>query len=238
MPNYTTRAYSFSDQSLIDLAEERLSFVKRDWVDFLHDEDMESVFKSTLIAQKAMEQAMNRFFASNKYLLSLELASEKLREKISHLETELYIASGATSPLNAEKRLERLTQFSDTNLLAIAIAIVKRARFHIGKGSLSDLGIACTQFLDIQCHIFENQLAAKVRKQVERALADEECAFVGNLLYDRLNFLCNIGKRKYFQKNWDKYCKYILPDENQNVTRIITLVNHYRKGYNANVAGK
>lgn len=238
MSNYTARAYSFSDHALVGLAKERVAFVKRDWADFSHDEDMEEVFKSTLIAQKAMEHAMERFGTSNKYLLSLEMASATLREKIAQLESELTDASGKEATLNFEKRLDRLTQFSDTNLLAIAIALVKRARFFIENGKLSDLGIACTEFLEIQCNIFEDQLTAKVQKQIEKALADEECAYVGNLLYDRLNFLCNLGKRKYFQHDWEKYRNYILPDEHQNVTRIISLVTHYQNDYNAKAANK
>lgn len=231
MSNYTTRAYTFSDHTLVELAKERLGFVKRDWSDFLRDEDMESVFKSTLIAQKAMEHSMEGFVNANKYLMNFELASETLRERIAQLETELTLASGAKALITAEKRLERLTQFSDVNLLAIAIALVKRARFYMENAELSQLGIECTEYLEIQCNIFEEQLSMKVQKQIEKALADEECAYVGNLLFDRLSFLCNLGKRKYFQANWDKYKNYVMPDENLNVTRIITLVNHFKKDH-------
>jgi hypothetical protein len=231
MSNYTSRTYTISDQNLVQIAKERLGFVKRDWSDFLRDEEMQTVFKSTLIAQKAMEHCIDGFANANKYLMNFEMASETLREKIAQLEIELTAASGANTLITLEKRFERLTQFSDINLLAIAIALVKRARFFMENSKLSPLGVECSEYLEIQCKIFEEQLSVKVQKQIEKALADEECAYVGNLLFDRLSFLCNLGKRKYFQTNWEKYKDYAMPDENLNVTRIITLVNHFNKGY-------
>lgn len=228
MSNYTTRLYRLNDAQLSDVACRFLNAVKRDWSDFSHDVDMMSVFKAVIVAENAMRSAMDKFKSSVRFSMGLEISADELRKVVHELELETLMAGGVDELLHAQRRMERLSNLYDTGLLAVAIALSKRANYFAETGKLSEVGLRALEVLKQLTLSFEKKLKEKVQKQLERALADEECAHVGNLLFDRLMFLSNLGKRRYFMCDWEKYQDYLMPDESNDVARLIILINGHQ----------
>lgn len=236
MSNYTTRLYRLNDAQLIDVSDRFLNAVKRDWNDFAQDVDMMSVFKSVIVAERAMRSAMEKSRSSARFVMGLEISAVELRLAVHELELELLKASGVDQVLHAERRMERLSNFNDAGLLAVAIALSKRASYNTEIGKLSEKGMSVLEKLKRLMVSFEEKQKEKVQNQLERALSDEECAHVGNLLFDRLMFLSNLGKRRYFMCDWEKYQDYLMPDESNDVLRLITLVNNYHESRGSSYA--
>lgn len=220
MSQYISRTYGYTDNQLAVLTEQKLDVALRSWMTFAADEEMTDVYKSTLVALNAFKRSLERNASSSAFNATHITLRMDVIEAIIASEKLLLLESGANLIYVPEHRHEKLQQLNDPSLLAAGLTLIKRVQQTQTEESSKE---STLEALKASCNALEKALADRMNYYIQQAMLDEEIAYIGNLLYDRLMFLCAIGKRTFYSKSLKNYSAFLLPDEVQDMRRIIDL---------------
>jgi hypothetical protein len=211
------RQYNFPDADLYVQCMERIRYAFRDINHFEHygySKDRLAAFKNNCEKFRLLpdddELLGDQMITTEKKVA----AAEKLKTAIRSIMTRVAMKYSNRSGRFRKFGTAKLGDMTDAQLLFCGRRVVRVARQQFD--FLSEVGLTdqVIQRCVDACQTFENSLNIQQDRVSERDIAVENRIEQGNLLYQELIVLCNIGKDIWVEKDLAKYDNYTIYESN------------------------
>lgn len=223
----TNRKYNFPDADLYVQCLERIRYALRDIVQieqYGYDKKRLKAFQS--MCEKFRSLPDDDEVLGDQMLMTEKknTAAEKLKGAIRSVMTRVGMKYNNRSGRYRKFGTAKMGDMTDAQLLFCGRRVARVARQQIDFLSEVGLNENVIQKVTDACRIFENAMHIQQDKVAERDIAVERRTEQGNMLYQELITLCNIGKDVWAEIDPVKYENYTIYESNneQKKTRKIS----------------
>lgn len=223
----TNRKYNFPDADLYVQCLERIRYALRDIVQieqYGYDKKRLKAFQS--MCEKFRSLPDDDEVLGDQMLMTEKknTAAEKLKGAIRSVMTRVGMKYNNRSGRYRKFGTAKMGDMTDAQLLFCGRRVARVARQQIDFLSEVGLNENVIQKVTDACRIFENAMHIQQDKVAERDIAVERRTEQGNVLYQELITLCNIGKDVWAETDPVKYENYTIYESNneQKKTRKIS----------------
>ena len=213
------RKYNFPDADMYVQCIERIRYAQRDLPQFEQYGYDKARLKGFLDKCEKFRQLPDDDEVLGDQMLTTEkknTAAEKLKGAIRSLMTRVVMKYSNRSGRYRKFGTAKMGDMTDAQLLFCGRRVVRVARQQLD--FLGEVGVTenVIQKITDACRLFENALNIQQDKVAERDIAVERRTEQGNILYDELVTLCNIGKDIWAETDPIKYENYTIYDSNND----------------------
>ena len=213
------RKYNFPDADMYVQCIERIRYAQRDLPQFEQYGYDKARLKGFLDKCEKFRQLPDDDEVLGDQMLTTEkknTAAEKLKGAIRSLMTRVVMKYSNRSGRYRKFGTAKIGDMTDAQLLFCGRRVVRVARQQLD--FLGEVGVTenVIQKITDACRLFENALNIQQDKVAERDIAVERRTEQGNILYDELVTLCNIGKDIWAETDPIKYENYTIYDSNND----------------------
>jgi len=213
------RKYNFPDADMYVQCIERIRYAQRDLPQFEQYGYDQARLKGFLGKCEKFRQLPDDDEVLGDQMLTTEkknTAAEKLKGAIRSLMTRVVMKYSNRSGRYRKFGTAKMGDMTDAQLLFCGRRVVRVARQQLD--FLGEVGVTENVIHKITdaCRLFENALNIQQDKVAERDIAVERRTEQGNILYDELVTLCNIGKDIWAETDPIKYENYTIYDSNND----------------------
>lgn len=223
----TNRKYNFPDADLYVQCLERIRYALRDIVQieqYGYDKKRLKAFQS--MCEKFRSLPDDDEVLGDQMLMTEKknTAAEKLKGAIRSVMTRVGMKYNNRSGRYRKFGTAKMGDMTDAQLLFCGRRVARVARQQIDFLSEVGLNENVIQKVTDACRVFENAMHIQQDKVAERDIAVERRTEQGNVLYQELITLCNIGKDVWAETDPVKYENYTIYESNneQKKTRKIS----------------
>lgn len=215
----TNRKYNFPDADLYLQCMERIRYAKRDIKAFEQYGYSKTRLKAFLDKCEKFKQLPDDDEVLGDQMIVTEkknTAAEKLKGSIRSIMTRVAMKYSNRSGRYRKFGTAKMGDMTDAQLLFCGRRVARVARQQID--FLADVGVNenIIQKVTDACRLFENALNIQQDKVAERDIAVERRTEQGNILYDEMVTLCNIGKDAWAETDPVKYENYTVYESNND----------------------
>ena len=208
------RQYNFPDADLYVQAMERIKYAHRDLAAFVAYGYSAERLKGLLSRCEQFHSLPDDDEMLGDQMITTEkkdAAAERLKTAIRSLMTRVAMKFNNRTGRYRKFGTAKMGDMSDPQLLFCGRRVVRVARQQID--FLADVGVnePLIQRIQTAAQEFENALNIQQDKVADRDIAVERRTEQGNILYQELVILCDIGKDIWAEKNpvyYENYCIY------------------------------
>jgi len=213
----TNRKHNFPDADLYMLMLEKIQFALRDYDEFKHyNIDKERLKSIQNKCARFRELPDDDEMVGDQMILTEKKykAADKLRNAIRSVMTRVAMKYSNRTGRYRKFGTAKLGDMTDAQLIFCGRRVVRVARQQLP--FLEDVGMSDTIIARVTDAVqaFERSVNIQHDKVAERDIAVERRVDVGNVIYDELVLLCNIGKDIWVEKDPTKYENYTLYESN------------------------
>ena len=213
------RKYNFPDADLYVQCLERIRYAQRDIAEFTKYSYDKQRLKGFIDKCEKFRQLPDDDEVLGDQMVTTEkknTSSEKLKGAISSIMTRVGMKYSNRSGRYRKFGTAKLGDMTDAQLLFCGRRVARVARQQLD--FLAEVGMNenVIQKVVDACRQFENALNIQQDKVAERDIAVERRTEQGNVLYDELVTLCNIGKDIWAVTDLAKYENYTIYESNND----------------------
>lgn len=213
------RKYNFPDADLYLQSMERIKYANRDKEQFqTYGYSLERLKKFKAMCDKFRGLPDDDELVGDQMVVTDKKyqAAEKLKTAIRSLMTRVAMKFNNRTGRYRKFGTAKMGDMTDAQLLFCGRRVARVARQQID--FLAEVGVNenAIQRVTDACRNFENALNIQQDKVADRDIAVERRIDQGNVLYDELVVLCNIGKDIWVETDLAKYENYTIYESNND----------------------